>query len=148
MSLAVKSETLKSQTMNIRGVDLFFDETGTCQDVTPELAILIAPMPGFKVRGADEATKEAIAKRVEAITHEKNELKPGFVRGIPRASHHAAQPQGYVTNVAGRVLIPKSAPITADTLEKSDAEETVVTEEAPAESVKTTAFAKAKKRGK
>ncbi len=106
--VTIKSQTLRNEPMNIRGVNLMFDQHGVCRKVDPQLAILIAPMKGFKIMGLTEEDQAAADQRVHDVLHQKNTIRPGFARGIPSKSH-AEQPSGFVTDLAvGRMMPPKS----------------------------------------
>lgn len=120
MAITIKSNTLKNETMNIRGVNLYFDSTGICKTATKALAVLIAPMAGFSITGMDDETQEVADDRKKQIEEEKNTQEPGFARGIPRAAH-SAQPQGFVTNPDGGRMMGAVQDATGETATKSEA---------------------------
>ena len=59
MAKQVQHKTVRGESVQACGVDLFFDEDGLCSEVPDEVAEVLSTVPGFTVLRPEEGSSEA-----------------------------------------------------------------------------------------
>lgn len=99
----VHSTSLRNEKMNIRGVDLKFDDEGVCHNVDFEIAKLIAPMHGFRVEGLDDDQREEAEEHLDNVNAGRaTAVEQGKVRVRGVGTVEKKTKRAFVTSPVGR----------------------------------------------